>query len=467
MRALIHATGVNPALMPLNQRHPTPLFRIVDKPILVHIIERLVLFGIRQFDIVICHLPHLIEECLNDGQRWGISVTYHLAREPDFPFAAVVPAASNWSDELILLGHAEILPKIHPKQLKGPVDMDPMLFFHGKRGWIGWGVLSTKSLQRIDRKMSFPDLPQHLERAAQASISGVLLSVRNLHDWQTSNHRVLTTHAPRGLFPSTARMVEPGIWISRAAVLHPTAVLKAPVFIGENCQIMAEAQIGPDVVVENHCIIDKGSTIARSLICQESYVGEGLEVYNDIIDQRTLVNLAIGATVDITDDFILCHVAPPRIQRYAQKAVERMVAFLLLLIVAPGIAWMAWFRGISASPVVQLPAPEESHSWTTFPLLQSGSSRLPGLLNIVRGELHFIGVSPRSIQEMEALNPEWRHFAIEGKAGWFTAGEASPSTDPFVAEAFYVTHQGFLEDCKILWSIILSTLWPSIAYRQK
>lgn len=467
MRVILNATGYNPALAAVMHRHPSPMLRIVDKPIIVHIIERLVLLGVRRFEIVLSHLPQQIEEYLQEGQRWGIQIAYHIVREPGKPFAAVIPAAHNWPDEAIVLGHAEVLPKLHAKQLNLHSRGPPILFFHGSRGWIGWGVLSANSLRKVDRLTPFFALTEQLKGAVRVPVSGVLFSVQTLHDWHASNHRVLRTSTPKNIFPSTARMVEPGIWISRATILHPTAVIRAPVFIGENCQVMEDTQVGPDVVVENHCIVDKSSTIVRSLVCQESYVGEGLEVYHDIIDQRTLINLAIGASVSITDDFILGHVEPPYFRLHMQKGVERCLAGALLLLVAPLVAWMSVWRGVETTAAVRLPAGGEPHSWKTFPLQRFASpkghrlARLAALLNVVRGELHFVGLVPRTHDELFALPVDRRRLVLESKLGWLTLSDVEPQADAAIAESYYVTHQGPITDLRLLGRYLRSFLTSS------
>jgi len=457
VRVVLNATGFNPVLAPFIHRHPAPLFRIVDKPIIVHIIEYLQILGIRHFEIILNHLPEKIEECLGEGQRWGIQITYHLVREADKPFAAVAPAAHHWSEKTVMFGHAEILPRLHAKVLEKQLHTRTRLFFHGTRGWIGWGVIPVETVRHLDRDWSYFDLPQKLPHSSKLPVSGVMLSVQTLHDWQMSNHRMLTEHSPKNSFPATARMIEPGIWVSRATVLHPSVMMKPPLFIGENCQVMEGAQIGPDVVIENHCIIDKRSSILRSLICERSYVGEGLEVYRSIVDQHTLLNLTLGTAVNISDDFILCNVAPPALRLQATRLVERVSAFLLLIILSPLVAAGSCCYGLKSTPKVRLPALEESYHWSTFELVQfkkpplSAISRLPALINVVRGHLHFVGLRPRSPDEIDVLQPEQRRFVLTGKSGWIAVTDVEREVDASLVESLYVTRQSFLEDLKLVW----------------
>lgn len=457
MRVVLDATGYNPVLAPFVHHRPSPLFRIADKPILVHIIERLQTLGVRHFELILNHLPQMIEECVGEGHRWGIHINYHLARDASRPFSAITPAAYQWSERTVLMGHTDTLPKLHPRIFEKHSQEDIQLFFHGSRGWIGWGLMPVSVVRHIDREWAYEELPAKLTNYIKTPISGVMLSVKTPYDWLMSNHRLLDEHTPKSAFPTTARMIEPGIWVSRAVVLHPSVELRPPVFIGESCQIMEDAHLGPDVVIENQCIIDKKSSVMRSLICQHSYVGEGLEIYRSIVDQHTLLNLALGTSVNIPDDFILCHVASPVLRGRAMQCFESFLAFLILMLFSPLVAGATWRYGLVTCPKVALPADEESYHWTLFQLLQFRKptwgflSRLLILVNVVKGRLHFVGLRPRSVEELDAMPVEQRRFILEGRSGWIAVTEVEREASEEVVESLYVKRQRFFEDLKLAW----------------
>lgn len=462
MRVLLNATGYNPVLNPLNARRPTPLFRLVDKPIIVHIIEHLISLKVSSFDIVLNHLPEQIEECLEEGKRWGVSITYHLAGDHEKPFAPVIPAAFSWQEELILLGQADVLPDLQTVSIKE--QGTPTLLFHGSRGWVGWGTLMTSDLKKLDKKTSYLELPEQLKGAVHLPISGVLFSVQTYQDWKLSNDSLLSSPEMRQLFPTTAKKLESEIWISRGVVLHPTAVLKPPLFIGEHCYIKESTELGPYTIVESECVIDKNSLVNHSLISRQSYVGEGLELLRCIVDQRTLINLEIGATVDITDAFILGPVSPPSFSQTLQKMMEQTSAFLLALLLAPFLGFYAWKRGVQTRQVVRLPVRESARA-PTFSLLEPATpfqrktfNRLFGLINIAKGEMHFVGLAPRSLEEFHSLPATTRQFVSSSKIGLLTLDEVEPEADRDTAEVFYATHQTLWGDIHLIWRWLLTFL---------
>src|SRR5688572_28197316 len=99
MRAVIIATGYKPGFSSLLHYRPSPLLHVADKPILFHILDFLAELKIKQCDISLSHLPYMIEESLQDGSRWGLTITYHLSRNPYTPFQILQPATHNWGDE--------------------------------------------------------------------------------------------------------------------------------------------------------------------------------------------------------------------------------------------------------------------------------------------------------------------------------------------------------------------------------
>jgi lipopolysaccharide/colanic/teichoic acid biosynthesis glycosyltransferase len=91
---------------------------------------------------------------------------------------------------------------------------------------------------------------------------------------------------------------------------------------------------------------------------------------------------------------------------------------------------------------------------------------LPGLVNIVRGEMSFAGVRPRSPEEVEQLSPEWRSFFLCCKAGLITE-EASRSAGPhsdderYAAEAYYAAAGDWRYDLRLVGRYLRHALLPS------
>ena len=90
---------------------------------------------------------------------------------------------------------------------------------------------------------------------------------------------------------------------------------------------------------------------------------------------------------------------------------------------------------------------------------------LPALVNVARGELRFVGVHPRSKEEIQALPRSWRALYLRTKAGIvneaFIHYGANPTEDEeFAAEGFYSAHAGLRYDLKLLKQYFKGVLNP-------
>jgi MurNAc alpha-1-phosphate uridylyltransferase len=82
MRAMILAAGLGTRMRPLTDHCPKPLLPVADKPLIVHLIERLVAAGFDQLVINVSHLAEQIQAALGDGSRWGAQIRYSVEPQP-------------------------------------------------------------------------------------------------------------------------------------------------------------------------------------------------------------------------------------------------------------------------------------------------------------------------------------------------------------------------------------------------
>jgi acetyltransferase-like isoleucine patch superfamily enzyme len=271
------------------------------------------------------------------------------------------------------------------------------------------------------------------------------------------------------VFPTSARHVEEGVWISRGVSIHPTAKIHSPVFIGEFCQINKDAVIGPNTVVENYCIVDSESDIANSVVCSCSYIGEELTVDDCIVDRKTLINLALDSHVTIEEDFILGESYPSAPCSWFFKLFEKLVAAVLFVLFFPFYLAMHWNHHVRSQKMLKLPASYEPALWQTFDWvvfeLDEGRPsnlfhrlfyRLPLLWGILQGDIHFVGVKPRTIEEVEKLPEDWMKLYLRSKVGIINVsdlenGDQAERDDCYATESLYASHKGLFYD--IRWII--------------
>ena len=469
MRAIVIATGDREALKGVKLRQPVPLLACVDRPVLQHIVEILVEQGITEFDFVLHESSEEIEAFLGNGKRWGSSFTFHLARDPKHPYRIL--KLLNYKKTLLLV-HADCLPKLGGGSLAAARNGPSLLFCRASKStvadlasWTGWAQLQPDVVASLPVDPDQAELEAHLFVKLQAhgiELVPEALELGTLNGILQAQRSFLTV--PYAGMQISGRQVEPAVWISRNVVIHPTAALVAPLFIGENSRIGAGARIGPNAVIGSGTVIDRHTTVQDAMVLPGSYCGEGLELDHVFIDRNRLINLELSAALNISDSFILGTMKGASRGGWASSLLSRALATVLFLATLPLLGVMALLLGLArgGSPlsrrdVVELPANPEPDSWRSVPLRsfrrvgnkleRQGWSCLwldilPNLLQIVRGKLRFVGVQPRSRQEIERLPEDWRALYLRSRAGLITEagtlhGSAATVDEIYSSEVYY------------------------------
>jgi NDP-sugar pyrophosphorylase family protein len=469
MRAIIIATSARQAMSSLTRFHPTYLLRIADKPMIFYVIESLVNQGIFHIDMILRDSPFQIEEALADGKRWGAFITYHLATHEEFPFAPMVPALESWSDEKVVLGVGDTLPDFSPAFFQENDQEKGIAIMYPVDGWSGWCVTPAKILKSVNKKTSFNEFSSWIQKNAFKVNAQPLFSTQTFENLLNSNKQAISKLKGNFLLPSTAQHVEEGVWLSRGISMHPSAKIEPPVFIGEYCQIHPGVQIGPYAVIENHCIADANSVIQNSLICQNSYVGENLNIQESIIDRNLLINFTHHTAILIREDFILSEINEGSLIRVMIHYMSRIAALLMFITLSPIYLYLKLTCPMQTSKVVCLPASEEPSHWKffewqtfdpprgcEFDKLKNYFKSLPLLIQVFKGTVHFVGVIPRTKEEITQLPGDWQKLYLKSKIGLIVLGNleygpAISQDELYASETYYGTQMSIYFDFKLFF----------------
>lgn len=483
MRAILIATGGRDGSAPVLERYPDPLLPLLDRPFLQHVIESLARQGVRKFDFILCHKPEAVEQYFGDGTRWGCEFIYHLVRNPARPYR-VVKALAQGEDDLVLFGHADRLPAFDLNEIVAAARGGILPLFvanaDGKKEWTGWALLPPASLPSIRGGWDETTVRCFLQaRSAGFTLNGSSLAVTSGAELLAAQRAVLDKQF--GPLFLTGREIEPGVWLSRNVMLHPSAKLTAPVFVGEDCRIGPGVHLGPHAVVGRGCILDRDCTVARSLVFPENYVGPNLELDDVIVDRNRILS---SEGMEMTADSVILGSLTPgrRGGRQLAAVAARLLALCFLVLASPILLAVALFLKCTrpgplffGMEVVRIPSPPAGRRstctlWSFLPDGVAAAARgdlplsartlllvhLPALVNIVRGNMSFVGVPPRTLQAVDQLSPEWRSLYLCCKVGLIAeaalrAGEPTNETERYAAEAYYAAAGDWRYDLRLLF----------------
>ncbi len=463
MKAVIIATGVNENMAPLSEKYPAPMLPLIDRPFIQHVVEYLVEEGVTEFDFILSHLTEKVEALLGDGTRWGSTFKFHLVKNPSYPYKHLKVLKFDNPEEQILLAHADRLPEVNLKETKSELNY-PTFFYYkeseedDRLKWTGWVLLSPDLIKGVSGNMDEKAYESYLlsRVSGEKKVVEVLRQVnaQSYNGLMSSHIKALTKEFPCLML--SCREAEDSIWLSRNITLHPTARLIPPVYIGENSKIGQGVLLGPNAFIGSNSVLDTRSTVKNSIIFPGSYVGQFLELSNVIVDKNRLINFRIGAEFPVADDFILGSLIDSPVRRWLEKTISKLISLILLILLSLLIfATILVLKLTRQGPVfykkevVRLPAQPNETTWRSFSLLsfssghpgkesglKSGGLRhfllhtLPALINIVRGDMGFLGVSPRTKEEIRKLPNDWRELYLRTKAGIITEAYVNYGGNP-------------------------------------
>ena len=85
---------------------------------------------------------------------------------------------------------------------------------------------------------------------------------------------------------------------------------------------------------------------------------------------------------------------------------------------------------------------------------QNFFKRIRTLINIIKGDVHFVGVTARSIEDARKLPPDWQKLYLKSKVGLITLADLDygmyPTGDElYAAETYYAIHMNMWFDIKL------------------
>jgi mannose-1-phosphate guanylyltransferase/phosphomannomutase len=348
MKAVIMAGGFGTRIQPLTINLPKPMIPLINRPIMLHIIDLLKKHGITELILLLYHQPMVIKNFFGDGSEFGVHITYVTPLE-DFGTAGAVKAAAKFLDERFLIISGDLLTDFNLSQVlkfheekgaKATITLtsvkDPLQFgvvITDKEGRItkflekpGWGevfsdtintgiyVLEPEVLEMIpageNRDWSKDVFPQMLAEDAPlfgCQLSGNWADIGNTDAYLEAS-RSITHRQVRARIDERPAEGRPDIYLGEDVLVatKDRSLLEGMVVLGDNTQVLGRARlkntvVGRNCVIEDGCELDdailwdnvylkKGCRISGAALCHNVRVGQGVVIEEGVIvgDETTI-----------------------------------------------------------------------------------------------------------------------------------------------------------------------------------
>lgn len=105
---MILAAGFGKRMLPLTEHIPKPLLTVAGVPLIEHHIRRLAAAGVTRIVINVAHLGQQIIDYCQDGERWGVSLSFSQEEEPLETAGGIVKALPLLGQKPFLLVNGDI-----------------------------------------------------------------------------------------------------------------------------------------------------------------------------------------------------------------------------------------------------------------------------------------------------------------------------------------------------------------------
>ncbi len=364
MKAVVMAGGEGSRLRPLTINRPKPMVPLINKPVIVHILELLKKHGITQVVLTLQYMADVVQDYLGDGSSMGMEINYSIEEVP-LGTAGSVKNAQKYLDDTFIVISGDAVTDFNLKaimdyhearkslatlvlyRVPNPLEYGVVIInpegriqeFQEKPSWgqvmsdtvnTGIYVLEPKVLDLFEAgknfdfsKDLFPILLQNQDPMYGYVADGYWCDIGNIAEYIRASSDVLEG---RVHLEPIGKEIGGAIFCGENVEIAPDAQLFGPIYLGDGVKIKGGVVIRGPSVIRNYTIVDNRAQIDRSIVWRNSYVGEGGELRGAIVCRQCSIksNAVIfeGAVVGDNTTIGERSVIHPNVKIWPGKEVE-------------------------------------------------------------------------------------------------------------------------------------------------
>ncbi len=486
MRVVITLFNDSSAFQPITRDKPVGLLTCLNKPLLERRITEFVEAGLSEIIVIAVENPQAVQEFIGPQTRWGAKINLQVFKDPCGPKETIERIAGLVSGPLLLAPCESLLDVDYSKvrqfqqetksrwvYIQSSIRMDSCSEPDDKKP-CSEVVLSE---QPVDTGMLLFD-PELDETVASGSYvcEGAYANVADSRSLWVANMAMLEGKFQR-IFAIDASDLDSKIMVGHHSKIDKTVSIKGPVLIGNYVRLLGGAKIQPYSVICDGCIVDREASVRSSVVMENTYVGAETNLEMTLAQANFMINLEIGVWTTVADPFLLSGAKKKVIYSWKDVLANLLATLLLLLAVSPVLVIKGLLRKLRGKDFFDHktimmrdihgdPAsPDSAMRTNIFWFNDSGAlvSRLPALLNVLRGRLKLVGVRPLTQDEFALYTDDWTKQRFEAPDGLFTPIDAEGAFDQaedekIAIENYYTVTRNFREDTKTLFKAIFKLI---------
>ncbi len=301
MKAIIPAAGIGTRLRPHTFTNPKVMLNVAGKPIIAHIVDRLITAGITELSIIVGYMNQVVENYFK--KNYSIQCKFPIQKEMKGLGHAILQALDDSEEPAMIILGDTIIETDYKKLVVNDKNIMAVVKVDNPRRF---GIVEIDKEDNIERMVEKPDNPK-----SDLAIAGIYL-VRSQKLLKKAIEKLIDEDIKtRGEYQITDALqilIDEGEniqamliddWydcgteetllstnkyllskIPKIEKTFPNSILKENVFIGENVEI-TNSIIGPNVSLGN------GSKIKNSII-SNSIINRKTQISNKLMDKSII-----------------------------------------------------------------------------------------------------------------------------------------------------------------------------------
>lgn len=340
MQVIVLAGGVGKRVFPLAVKKPKPMFKILGKPLIHHIIMTLKEAGLKDLVVVVGHCGEQIKDYLGDGNKLGVNIDYTVQKVSSGMANALETAKSLAEDNFLVVNaddvfEAFLLKKMIRQFREG--DAEIVLSCKPVKETWKFGIIHVKDEKVID----FVEKPPKGKEPSNLAVVGVYILPKRIFDYYkkiplsdhqyedailkfirdrnvvkavsydgffagykypwdlfTINQQLMDKQVKEQMFEdgveiSERATIEGRVWLGEKTRVFEGACIRGPCYIGDNCVVGSNTLIRDYSSLGSNCVVGFSTEIKHSLIGDDcwfhiNYIGDSIISNNCLFGAGTI-----------------------------------------------------------------------------------------------------------------------------------------------------------------------------------
>jgi mannose-1-phosphate guanylyltransferase/phosphomannomutase len=305
---------------------PKPLLPVVNRPIMQHVLTLLKRHGLTETVVTVQFLASLVKNYFGDGEEFGMELTYANEEKPLGTAGSVKNAEEALKDDSFLVISGDALTDF---------DLTDLIEFHKAKGGLvtvclarvpnplEFGITIVDDEGRVERFLEKPTWGQVFSDTVNTGIYVMEPEVFNYVeadvsvDWSgdvfpqlMKEGKPIYGYVAEGYWEDVGTHesyvkaqadvlegkvdvdidgfeISPGVWIAEGAEVHPDAILRGPLYIGDYAKVEAGAEIREHSVIGSNVVVKTGAFLHKAVIADNVYIGPQTNLRGCVIGRNT------------------------------------------------------------------------------------------------------------------------------------------------------------------------------------